>query len=239
MNYVIIIVLIKIIFIIILFYKKKIENFQSCNYNHLVLSKNQLKETKELFLEFLKIAKKYKIKYFAMAGTLIGTIRNGGLIPYDDDIDLGILFDDIHKIHKYSNKNYYFQVFVFGYKFKKRGSNIFIDLFLFEKDKNIYKVINNLYPKEAIKEDELFPLTPKKFNNIQINVPYKYKKYLNRAFNDWDKTLVIDCGHMSDTCITEKYNLPKKMPTTFENSVFMCYTDFDKITNHDYKRKSK
>lgn len=39
-----------------------------------------------------KILTRNKIPYFAVAGTLIGIIRNGGLIPNDDDADIG--FDE-------------------------------------------------------------------------------------------------------------------------------------------------
>ena len=49
-------------------------------------------------LDFLKnLCQKHGIRYFAMYGTLIGTIRHRGFIPWDDDIDVGMLRPDYNR----------------------------------------------------------------------------------------------------------------------------------------------
>lgn len=47
-----------------------------------------------------KILSENNIPYFAIGGTLLGAIRNGGLIPADDDMDLGFFAQDEDAILK-------------------------------------------------------------------------------------------------------------------------------------------
>lgn len=44
----------------------------------------------EVLLEIDRICRKYGIQYFAEWGTLLGTIRHGGFIPWDDDMDISM-----------------------------------------------------------------------------------------------------------------------------------------------------
>jgi hypothetical protein len=46
---------------------------------------------KPLFLDLLDLLNRHDFPYWADAGTLLGTIRHGGIIPWDKDCDLGIL----------------------------------------------------------------------------------------------------------------------------------------------------
>ena len=50
-----------------------------------------------LMIEINDICKKNNIKYTLMGGSLIGAIRHDGLIPWDDDMDIGMLYDDYMK----------------------------------------------------------------------------------------------------------------------------------------------
>ncbi|MCD7892799.1 MAG: LicD family protein [Erysipelotrichaceae bacterium] len=46
------------------------------------------------------LCEKYNIDYFLLAGSTLGAIRHGGMIPWDDDIDIGFFYDDWYSIRE-------------------------------------------------------------------------------------------------------------------------------------------
>ncbi len=76
-------------------------------------TEEELKKVQELelsiFKDFKKICEENSLAYFGLAGTGIGALRHGGFIPWDDDIDVGLLRSDYNKLieiikRDYSNK---------------------------------------------------------------------------------------------------------------------------------------
>ncbi|MBP5295562.1 MAG: LicD family protein [Lachnospiraceae bacterium] len=56
----------------------------------------QLSETR-LLEQIIEYFDQHDIRYFAMAGTLLGTVRHEGFIPWDDDIDIGVPREDYER----------------------------------------------------------------------------------------------------------------------------------------------
>lgn len=52
----------------------------------------------QLLADFDEICAREGLSYWALSGTLLGAVRHGGFIPWDDDPDLGMMRDDIRAL---------------------------------------------------------------------------------------------------------------------------------------------
>lgn len=88
--------------------KKKLGKGESMGYRQYepeILKKIQEEELK-VIKEFVRICDKYQIRYFAVFGTAIGAVRHQGFIPWDDDVDFGMLRKDYEKFKKVAPKEF-------------------------------------------------------------------------------------------------------------------------------------
>lgn len=85
----------------------------------------------EVLEEIRRVCKKHNIKWFADWGTMLGAVRHKGFIPWDDDIDIGMLRDDWNRFAEIAPKELdkWFEM-----------KNIYNDP---EQDNCIMRVINN------------------------------------------------------------------------------------------------
>lgn len=81
-----------------------------------------------ILLEFDRICKKHNIPYQLFAGTLLGSIRHEGFIPWDDDIDLAILRKDYDRFLEIAPKElddrYFLQTYETDNEYYKQSGRI-------------------------------------------------------------------------------------------------------------------
>ena len=105
------------------------------------------------------ICRKYNLNYCASSGTLLGAVRHEGFIPWDDDIDVGMLREDYNKLKSAPQEEWGALQLVDG------ESNVFFH----------EKVFPRIYKKGTVFESELW----KKYT---YNKDKRKKTGLNRYF---------------------------------------------------------
>lgn len=58
----------------------------------------------ELMDQLLNVCERNNLKVFAVCGTLLGAVRHNGFIPWDDDMDFGMLREDYNKLCELSDQ---------------------------------------------------------------------------------------------------------------------------------------
>ena len=148
-----------------------------------------------------------ELNYWFDGGSLLGVYRNERVIPWDDDIDLGILESDCNKLlnlRDVLNKNglriklnrtkCYYQIdYIEDIIDKEITNDIHLDIFLYKYDIN-RKILLNTDSRFNIMDDykcnivytydDLYPLKDSFFYTIPIKIPKNTEKLLQRAFGN-------------------------------------------------------
>lgn len=117
----------------------------------------------EILAEIERVCKLLDITYFADWGTLLGAIRHNGFIPWDDDIDIGMLRKDydlfIDKAPELLADNYTLQHFLidantptYHSKVRKNGT-LFVEEYL-ENVPTHKGIFVDIFPYDYVPEDE-------------------------------------------------------------------------------------
>jgi len=199
------------VFIVILLYlltqKKNIQNFSDTDkYFKDVLNDKEKKELDTILSATLNHLKKENIEYFVSFGSLIGAVRHGNRMPFDDDIDLLVnnsnlekLFDNLKIIRKGENQITYYltddieiihKKWGCPIKIQKKNSNFpFIDIFVYDNNNNNIIVPNNQLVNGHTKSfnekyNDIFPLKSAKFDRFIVNIPKNYNKVLKNLYGN-------------------------------------------------------
>lgn len=157
-----------------------------------------LDELKRLQLQILdevvEFCNRHQIKYFLLGGTLLGAVRHQGYIPWDDDIDIGMLREDYERfLELYSKEqgDYY----IYSTEVNKLSSYFFIKVCMkgtltvddFVSKNEPFGVNIDIFPIDRVSVENALSLMNKvsfwrKFRDAKILGAVQYlknkKKYL-------------------------------------------------------------
>jgi phosphorylcholine metabolism protein LicD len=159
-----------------------------------------VKNTLKLLQIVVHKLNEHNIAYYLDFGTLIGAIRDKGLIPWDDDIDISLVNEsDYHKMEQVLDeikKEYKLRTYLFTFissyeKRKKRKREIFVPNVSFTKSTN-YQI--------AKVRDNKFWIFGR--GNSCIDIFFKYK-FNNRSYwMAYGKENSVPLEYISDELIT-------------------------------------
>ena len=66
----------------------------------------------DLLMQLDEVCKKHNLKYYITDGTMLGTVRHKGFIPWDDDIDVTMFRDDYEKLLKVADTEFKYPYFL-------------------------------------------------------------------------------------------------------------------------------
>ena len=91
----------------------------------------------EILKAYIEVCDKHHLRYFLISGTLLGAIRHGGFIPWDDDIDVAMPREDYEKFIKlqdeYKGTPYFIQTwksdphYIYGFAKLRDSSTTYIE----------------------------------------------------------------------------------------------------------------
>ncbi len=120
-------------------------------------------------LAFLQdLAQKYKLRYYLLAGSVLGPVRDGGFIPWDDDVDVGIRVEELEHFEAVV-KEHLPKSLPEGFELVQPGAN------------NPYPRMFSKICYEGRCCIDLWPLVPTYLNGIRAKFTWYFAKIITKA----------------------------------------------------------
>ena len=137
--------------------------------------------------DILTVMKSHNIRVSPACGSLLGIIRDGDFIDWDEDIDLNILQEDIERFKNslWDLKEKGFELSRCdrcGHLYSVTRNGEFVDFYIMEKISP--EIRTNMGP-DFVFDKHLVNLMDWDFNGLKIQVPVEYESYLELMYGDW------------------------------------------------------
>lgn len=174
-------------------------------------SEKHMTDDRQAMADVIAVLEEEQIPYWVDCGTCLGAYRYGGVIPWDNDIDIAILQPDSDNVRRALNRldpqkyalldwssrdkpKTYLKVYA-------KGTDVLIDIYhyrVYEEEKYLEYILSNednvfmsegwrtreREYKKPIPFDFIFPLKRAEFDGVEVMVPNKIVEYLQLRYGE-------------------------------------------------------
>ena len=193
-------------------------------------NKSDIKLLYQLMKDVHQIFENNNVKYWVESGTLLGAVRHKGIIPWDDDLDIGMINTEYNKLKKLrpilDKCGYRLVKHWIGYKIcYKNRKNIedfdysypFLDIISYKKTGTklvaSLKDVRDTWPKYYFALKDQYPLKLYKFGDFKVYGPHTPESFFIRAYGkDWNEVAYREYDHKNEEEVESiKVKLTPKM----------------------------